>query len=747
MPALFSIRYGTPLLILACTVALAGYTAHRDRRAAEALVQGHAVSQMMTRMEALSALVGHAFSTEPPDQAQERLAVFAAGLSPDEAAVAGPSAIVLAATRPQWVGQPLFGTAELRAGVQADESLEAVVERVRGLRLPEVHVSGSGSQVVGFCPVEFGGAAPSRAGVLIIQRDLSRALAAARATAEQNAAEMAATLAILAAALGVLIHFAVIRRLYVVVRAAGQFAEGKLDTRTRLKGRDEVAALGRAFDHMADQVAGQQRELERRVLERTEDLARTVAELEEEVKERQRAARELSHQALHDALTGLSNRRAFEQRLAKMLEAAAGAAAQTLLYLDLDNFKVVNDTCGHAAGDELLRQLAELIAPKVRKDDLLARLGGDEFGILLEDCPEDNALRVARNLRSAINDFRFAWQEHRFAVSASIGLVPIQPGLDTMASALGAADIACHAAKEQGGNRIHVHQPGDSELARRQGEMQWVPRLQQALLENRLMLFYQPIVHLAEPERIHGEILVRLRMPDGSLVMPSAFIPAAERYHQMQQIDRWIVGNSFEAIKALRDVAPVRPCVSINLSGQSIGDADFLEYVERQAQQTGVPLDCVCFEVTETAAIGNVGAARRFFTALKRRGCRFALDDFGSGLSSFAYLKTLPVDFLKIDGCFVRHLAEDPIDYAMVEAINRIGHVMGIETIAEFVEDEPILSRLRAIGVDYGQGYGLGKPMPFGEFLRQVSAGYWGRAQPKLPRPSAENKPLVFRQR
>jgi HAMP domain-containing protein len=279
MPAFFpiiSIRYGTPLLILACTVALATYTAHRDRRAAEALVQGHAVSQMMTRMEALSALLDHAFRTEPPDQAQERLAVFAAGLGPDEAAVAGPSAIVLAATRPQWVGQPLFGTAELRAGMQADESLEAVVERVRGLRLPEVHVSGSGSQVVGFCPVEFGGPAPGRAGVLIVQRDLSQALATARATAERNAAGMAATLAAMAAALGVLIHCTVIRRLYTVVRAAGQFAEGKLDTRTRLKGRDEVAALGRAFDHMADQVAGQQRELERRVQERTQDLAKTA---------------------------------------------------------------------------------------------------------------------------------------------------------------------------------------------------------------------------------------------------------------------------------------------------------------------------------------------------------------------------------------------------------------------------------------------------------------------------------------
>jgi diguanylate cyclase (GGDEF)-like protein/PAS domain S-box-containing protein len=433
-----------------------------------------------------------------------------------------------------------------------------------------------------------------------------------------------------------------------------------------------------------------------------------------DVTEARQAARQLSYHASHDALTGLVNRREFERRLERVLATSTQEESHAVLYFDLDQFKVVNDTCGHVAGDELLRQIGSVLASQVRKRDTLARLGGDEFGVLLEHCQQEQALRIAHQMREALQDFRFVWQDRGFTVGASIGLVPIAVGVDTLATVFRAADDACYAAKEQGRNRVHLYQPDDHELAQRHGEMQWVPHIQEALANNRFSLFYQPIIPLGQGGRPYSEVLLRLFNCNGDLILPGTFIPAAERYNQMQAIDRWVVRTVFATLRD-PDTVPPSTCVAINLSGQSLSDRQFLEFVEQQIENWAVPLDRICFEITETAAISNLSHAKRFFSALKPRGCRFALDDFGSGLSSFAYLKTLPVDFLKIDGGFVKDMVRDPIDHAMVEAIHRIGHVMGIETIAESVENEHILAQVKAIGVNYAQGYALGKPRPLRE--------------------------------
>ena len=430
-----------------------------------------------------------------------------------------------------------------------------------------------------------------------------------------------------------------------------------------------------------------------------------------DITEMNRIARKLSYQASHDSMTGLINRREFERRLQRVLDSAKSNESHALLYLDLDQFKIVNDSCGHVAGDELLRQVSSLLTQKVRKRDTLARLGGDEFGVLLEHCHPDQAMQIANQMRMAIQNYCFLWEDRSFRIGASIGLVPIKAGVDTLASVFRTADSACYAAKELGRNRVHVFQTGDLELAQRHGEMQWIPRIQEALTQNSFTLFVQPIFPIDNKYSLHYEVLLRMVNRNGELMLPSVFIPVAERYNQMQAIDRWVIQHAFEALRN-PDIVPDNIGLAINLSGQSLSDPQFLEFVERQIVSKKIDLERICFEITETAAIGNLIHAQRFFSALKPRGCRFALDDFGSGLSSFAYLKTLPVDFLKIDGAFVKDMASDPIDYAMVEAIHRIGHVMGIETIAEFVESDLILSLLKTIGVNYAQGHSLANPRP-----------------------------------
>ncbi len=465
-------------------------------------------------------------------------------------------------------------------------------------------------------------------------------------------------------------------------------------------------------------------------------------------------AQQLSYQASHDPLTGLINRRELEARLGQSLELAGvgagadpagdtGAAADptaengaaalaparapaadpadVLCYLDLDQFKVVNDTCGHVAGDEFLRRLASLLRGRVRRTDTLARLGGDEFGILLRGCPLEQAVALARDIGRAIRDFRFHWQGRVFAVGASIGVVAVDAEFEGVADVLRAADSACYAAKERGRNRVQVYQRDDRDLARRHGEMQWLSRLHDALAADRFELFGQPILAAASGEPRHFEILVALRDREGRRVPPDIFIPAAERYNLMPAIDRWVVRTIFARMPRAWWERDGGACF-INLSGTSLVDETFLRFVEEQLARHRVPPTAVCFEITETAAIANLTEATRFMQRLKELGCRFALDDFGSGLSSFAHLRALPVDFLKIDGAFVRDIESDPVDYAMVEAINRIGHLLGLETIAEYVESDAILARVAALGVDLVQGFALGRPRPVADLVTVASS-------------------------
>jgi diguanylate cyclase (GGDEF)-like protein/PAS domain S-box-containing protein len=427
-------------------------------------------------------------------------------------------------------------------------------------------------------------------------------------------------------------------------------------------------------------------------------------------------ARQMSWAATHDSLTGLHNRVEFERRLQSLAQHDGGNTAKrhALLYIDLDQFKVVNDTCGHAAGDQMLCQISALMQSRMRESDTLARLGGDEFGILLENCPLEHAVRIAEGVLESVGGYRFVWQEKSFVVGASIGLVEIAGHNLAPATLLAAADTACYAAKDEGRNRIRSFSASDSELIRRSGEMNWVARINRAFDEQRFRLHWQPIVPLnpARAGDAHGEILLRMVDDQGALVMPGHFLPAAERYNLMPRIDRWVVEQS---LRWLVDYPNDTLCGSINLSGQSLGDERFLDFVVGQLHQTGIAPARVCFEITETAAISNLPKAIRFINALRERGCRFSLDDFGSGLSSFGYLKNLPVDYLKIDGAFIRNLLHNPIDLAMVVAINDIGHVMGLLTIAEFVESEDVGNLLRSQGVDFGQGFGLARPVPIEE--------------------------------
>lgn len=437
-------------------------------------------------------------------------------------------------------------------------------------------------------------------------------------------------------------------------------------------------------------------------------------------------ARKLFWQASHDSLTGLVNRRGFEQHLTEAIASARESQEQHMLcYLDLDQFKVVNDTCGHMAGDELLRQLSVRLQTLVRTTDILARLGGDEFGIILRQCPVEAAKHIGNNIQEAIRDFAFVWQDKSFAIRASIGLVAITADSGDLNSVLSAADAACYAAKDSGRDRMHVYQADDRDLVQQRSERRWVTRILKALEENRLRLYHQTIMPIGDPgsqsiQIGHSEILLRMISETGELVPPMAFIPAAERYGLMPALDRWVIRTFFTNHQRyyqqhLLSSAAERYLYTINLSGASINDEQFLPFLKEQLSLHQVAPETICFEITETAAITNLTRAVQLISELKAIGCYFALDDFGSGMSSFGYLKNLPVDYLKIDGNFVKDIVSDPIDSAMVECINRIGHVIGIRTIAEFVENEVILEKLRELGVDYAQGYGIARPTLFRE--------------------------------
>jgi len=435
-----------------------------------------------------------------------------------------------------------------------------------------------------------------------------------------------------------------------------------------------------------------------------------------DVRREREYATQLSYQASHDALTGLINRREFEHRLGLALTSARELGRHhAMMYLDLDQFKLVNDTCGHAAGDELMRQISLLLQQRLREGDTLARLGGDEFGVLLENCPAEHAARIAEELRQTVADFHFVWHTRTFTIGVSIGLVNVADRAMTLADVLSAGDAACYMAKEKGRNRVQVYHPKDSELAVRHGEMEWVARIHGALDADRFCLFAQEIAAVEAPHRPASlfELLVRMVDEHGQLVPPMAFIPAAERYSLMPAVDRWVIRTAFATLASMQAMGEPAATYMINLSGVSIGADDFLGFIREELARARIAGERICFEITETTAIANLGKAAHFIGELRALGCRFSLDDFGAGMSSFGYLKHLPVDFLKIDGSFVADMLVDPIDSAMVEAINRIGHVMGKRTIAEFVESDDVLASLRRIGVDYAQGYAISKPKPF----------------------------------
>ena len=431
-----------------------------------------------------------------------------------------------------------------------------------------------------------------------------------------------------------------------------------------------------------------------------------------DVSESRELNRRLSYHASHDILTGLVNRREFESRLERALKSAkARETAYALLYLDLDQFKIVNDSCGHSAGDTLLHQLGNLLKSKIRWRDTLARLGGDEFGGLLESCNLEEAMKTAEELRQAIGEYKFMWDDRTFRLGVSIGVVPITADNEDVAALLSAADSACGAAKEAGRNRIHSFQENDIDLMRRRREMQWAARINNALEENRFELFRQTILPLqTEEEGAHYEILLRMRDENGGVISPGLFIGAAERYNLTPAIDRWVIRQAFRWLVSEADERERLMLCSINLSGQSLGDEKFLPFVIDQFQMSGLDATKICFEITEHAAVASYSQAVRFINALKELGCKFALDDFGEGMSSFGYLKHLPVDFLKIEGGFVKEMLHDPIDREMVRSINEIGHLTGKQTIAEFAENEEIITMLRGIGVDYAQGYGVSEP-------------------------------------
>ncbi len=438
-----------------------------------------------------------------------------------------------------------------------------------------------------------------------------------------------------------------------------------------------------------------------------------------DVSKETRLFRQLSYQASHDALTDLINRREFENRLITALAGIRGKPDVThaMLYLDLDQFKVVNDTFGHSAGDALLKQLAEIVHGNIRSTDVLARLGGDEFGILLERCDEDRAMEVAEAIRDAVEGYRFEWQDSFTTVRCSIGVVMVTSEQDDVAGLMSSADVACYSAKDMGRNQVHLYR--DSDASMRHEEMKWVSRISSAVEEERLELYFQPIIGIgkdSDRKRGHYELLLRMRDEDGELVSPDQFIPAAERYNLMSTLDRWVIRKALSELADRNEHGEARYTIAINLSGTSLSEDRFLEDVIKELEKQQLPTGAICFEITETAAISNLSRVIHFMQTLKQLGCKFSLDDFGSGLSSFTYLKNLPVDYLKIDGQFIRNVADDTVDESMVKAISQVGHAMGIETIAERVETKQVLEKLGALGIEFAQGYYIARPASVASF-------------------------------
>jgi len=417
-----------------------------------------------------------------------------------------------------------------------------------------------------------------------------------------------------------------------------------------------------------------------------------------------------------DKLTELLNRKGFYEKMESAVDQVKNTGKEYwLIFLDLDQFKVVNDASGQEAGNKLLIQVGALIKKQLAKNDVIARFGGDEFAVLLEDYSFAEAQETAEKIRQVIHQFRFVYESTMYDVAISLGVVWVDPTAESISELLSAADLACRIAKEKGGNRIHIYQSADQGVLAHEDHMQWIGRINKALEEQRFVLYRQRIQSLDDTEdEEHYELLIRLKDEVGNIISPIQFIPAAERYELMTKLDRWVIKTALSKMVQVyaQNPATTLSC-SINLSGQSFCEQGFLEYVIDQIHDSGLPPERICFEITETVAVSKLSQAIDFMQSVKQIGCKFSLDDFGSGMSSFTYLKNLPVDYLKIDGYFVKTILENKIDHAMVESINQIGQVMGLKTIAEFVECDTILAELKKIGVNYVQGYGIGKPEPF----------------------------------
>jgi diguanylate cyclase (GGDEF)-like protein/PAS domain S-box-containing protein len=432
-------------------------------------------------------------------------------------------------------------------------------------------------------------------------------------------------------------------------------------------------------------------------------------------------SRKMAYQASHDSLTGLFNRSLFEESLQQSLDTTNSQKTEhVLLYLDLDRFKIVNDTCGHFAGDQLLKQVASVMKQTIRHIDIIARLGGDEFGIILTNCPFSKANDVGAKICRAIRDLHFTWNDKEFSIAVSIGAVSINADSDSAAHLLSIADQSCYIAKEKGGNRVHLYTENDSELMARRGEMQWISIITQAFEKNRFCLYYQPIIPIDGKQQERYEILIRLFNEEGGIISPLAFLPATQRFNMMTAIDRWVIQTYFSFFETNFSVAAPEtiPFCNINLSGSALNDDYFLEFIKGQFDRHNVPPKFICFEITETIAFNNYNKAIQFIKELKDLGCSFALDDFGSGLSSFNYLKHLPIDYIKIDGNFIRSLLDNQIDRIIVESITQVGRKLGIQTIAESVEDEAIFKIIKEIGVNYAQGFWYSNPKPLEELKR-----------------------------
>jgi len=442
-----------------------------------------------------------------------------------------------------------------------------------------------------------------------------------------------------------------------------------------------------------------------------------------DVTEARNMAKKLSYQATHDSLTGLINRADFERYLIDVLERVDENTEHALCYLDLDQFKVINDTCGHMAGDQLLQNLSVLMSQRIRKtEDTLARLGGDEFVLLLENCSLQKAGEIAQSMCDAIQDYHFVWQEKPFTVGISIGVVPLNINSHDFQDVLSKADSACYMAKEKGRNRVHTYLLDDKELMQRQSEMKVVSSITEAYENDLFHLFYQPIVSMDHPEKTteHYELLLRMKDKTGNCLSPGFFLPAAERYNLIHKVDRWVVRTALNWLSRNPEHLAQLKCCAINLSGMSLNDEMLFDFIAMQFKLTEVPPEKICFEITETAAVTNLSRAIGFINKLRDLGCKSSLDDFGSGMSSFAYLKNFPIDYLKIDGMFVKDIINDPIDNAMVKSINDIGHVLGLKTIAEFVEDADIYQRVKELGIDEAQGYHIAKPQPIDNLINGV---------------------------